>query len=366
MSQTNNNNKTILHAGVDVAKATLQFSLAGRRHQLKNNKQGHVRVLKLLGAAEAAQPGVTFHVVLEASGGYEAALVHFLHEAKRPLSVVQPGRVRHFAKAKNQLAKSDPIDAEMLVEFGQAIQPAPSLAPTPAQKHLNELVRRRAQLVDTRTAELNRAAHYMDKLLCQQSRQLLKLLDKQIAQIERAMTAQIAAEEEMAARVARLQQVPGVGPVVAAVLQAEMPELGTLSDGEAAALAGLAPYTRDSGPYKGTRRILGGRAPARCALYMAALSAVRHDPILRRFYLWLRGAGKKPLVALTAVMRKLIVLLNRMLKNPQFKLSAPVETTSLQQLQRCASARWNKLAQQLDGGAAVCSGARGSEDPNRM
>ena len=322
MSQTNNN-KTILHAGIDVAKATLQLSLAGRHHQLNNNKPAHERILKLLSAAEAAQPGITFHVVLEASGGYEAALVHFLHETKRPLSVVQPGRVRHFAKAKNQLAKSDPIDAEMLVEFGQAIQPAPSLAPTPAQQHLNELVRRRAQLVDTRTGELNRAAHYENKLLRQQNRQLLQVLDSQIAQIERAMATQIAAEQEMAARVARLQQLPGVGAVVAAVLQAEMPELGTLSDGEAAALAGLAPYNCDSGPHKGTRRIRGGRAPVRCALYMAALSAVRHDPILRRFYQRLRGAGKKALVALTAVMRKLVVLLNRMLKNPQFKLRVP-------------------------------------------
>jgi transposase len=355
MSQTNNN-RIILHAGIDVAKATLQLSLAGRTHQLNNNKQGHARILTLLSAAEMAQPRVSFHVVLEASGGYEAALVHFLHEAQRPLSVVQPGRVRHFAKAKNQLAKSDPIDAAMLAEFGQAIQPAPSFAPTPAQKHLNELVRHRAQLVETRTAELNRATHYGDKLLRQQSRQLLKLLDRQIAQIERAMVAQIAQEQEMAARVARLQQVSGVGPVVAAVLQAEIPELGTLSDGEAAALAGLAPYNCDSGPHKGTRRIRGGRAPVRCALYMAALSAVRHDPILRRFYLRLRGTGKKALVALTAVMRKLALLLNRMLKNPHFKLRARDETV---QLQHGGRARWNKLAKQLDGGAAVCFGTRG-------
>lgn len=321
MSQSNNN-KAILYAGIDVAKATLPLSLAGRPHQLNNNKQGHARLLNLLRAAEAAQPGITFHLVLEASGGYEAALVHLLHQAQRPLSVVQPGRVRHYAKAKNWLAKSDPIDAEVLADFGQAVQPAPTLAPSPAQQHLSELVRRRAQLVETRTCELNRATHYRDKLLRQQSGQLLKMLDRQIAQCERAIAVQIAAQPQMAARSARLQKMPGVGAVVAAVLQAEMPELGTLSDGQAAALVGVAPYNCDSGPHKGTRRIRGGRAPVRCALYMAALSAVRHDPILRCFYLRLRGTGKKALVALTAVMRKLAVLLNRMLKNPEFKLSA--------------------------------------------
>ena len=125
----------------------------------------------------------------------------------------------------------------------------------------------------------------------------------------------------MAARAARLQQVPGVGPIVAATLQAHLPELGSLSDGEAAGLTGLAPYNRDSGPWKGTRHIRGGRAPARCALYMAALSAVRHDRILREFYQRLRATGKKPLVALTAAMRKLVVLLNRMLKKPAFTLA---------------------------------------------
>ncbi len=150
---------------------------------------------------------------------------------------------------------------------------------------------------------------------------LRALVALRIGQCERAIAAQIAAEPPMAERAERVQQVPGIGPVVAAVLQAQMPELGTLSDGEAAALAGLAPYNRDSGPHRGVRRIRGGRAPLRCALYMAALSAVRHDRILREFYTRLCAAGKKPLVALTAAMRKLVVLLNRMLRKPQFKLA---------------------------------------------
>jgi len=297
MSQNNNN--PIFYAGIDIAKATLQLRVGGASSSLANDPKGHARILKLLAAAEAARPGYKIHVILEATGGYEAALVEALHGAGLRLSVIQPSRVRHFANAKNKHAKTDPIDAAVLVAFGEAI----------------------AQLLDTRTAELNRAAHYSDKLLRTQSRQLLALLTRQIAQCDRAIALQLAPDQAMKARAQRVQQVPGIGPVVAAVLQAQMPELGSLSEGEAAALAGLAPYNRDSGPWKGTRRIWGGRAPVRCALYMAALSAVRHDAILRDFYARLCAAGKKPLVALTAAMRKLVVLLNHMLRKPNFKLA---------------------------------------------
>jgi transposase len=320
-SMSQNNNNPIFYAGIDIAKATLQLSLGGASSSLANDPKGHARILKLLAAAEAARPGYKIHVILEATGGYEAALVEALHGAGLRLSVIQPSRVRHFANAKNKHAKTDPIDAAVLVAFGEAIQPPPTPPPSAAQTHLVKLVGRRAQLLDTRTAELNRAAHYSDKLLRTQSRQLLALLTRQIAQCDRAIAAQLAADKAMKARAERVQQVPGIGPVVAAVLQAQMPELGSLSEGEAAALAGLAPYNRDSGPWKGTRRIWGGRAPVRCALYMAALSAVRHDAILRDFYTRLCAAGKKPLVALTAAMRKLVVLLNHMLRKPNFKLA---------------------------------------------
>jgi transposase len=325
MSQNNkniNNNKLIFYAGIDVAKATLQLSVNGAGSwSVSNEPKGHARIIKLLAEAEAARPGYKIHVIVEATGGYEAALVEALHGASQRVSVIQPSRVRHFAKAKNKRAKSDPIDASILAEFGEAIQPPPTPPPSAAQTHLVALVSRRAQLLDTRIAELNRSAHYSDQLLRRQSRQLLALLTRQIEQCDRAIAAQLATDREMKARAERVQQVPGIGPVVAAILQAQMPELGTLNDAETAALAGLAPYDRDSGPHKGTRHIWGGRAPVRCALYMAALSAVRHDPVLRDFYARLCAAGKKPLVALTAVMRKLIVLLNHMLAKPTFKLA---------------------------------------------
>jgi transposase len=342
MSQ-NNNFTTTIYAGIDVAKATLELSLSGVCHSVDNDAKGHARILKLLSAAETARLGTKVHLILEATAGYEAALVRALHGAGCALSVIQPSRGRHFAHAKNKRAKTDPIDAGVLAAFGEAIRPQPTAPPSAAQSRLAELVGRRAQLVETRTAELNRAAHYSDKLLCKQSAQLLALLDRQVAACNRAIAAQIEADEMMKARSERLQQVPGVGPVVAAVLQAEMPELGTLSEREAAALAGLAPYSCDSGPHKGTRRVWGGRAPVRCILYMAAMSAVRHDPILRVFHAKLLAAGKKPMLALTAVMRKLVVLLNRMLKNPQFKLTG-AEDISSAQIAPGERLRLNKLA----------------------
>ena len=154
-----------------------------------------------------------------------------------------------------------------------------------------------------------------------QARQFQRTLEKQIAQCDEAITTLIAEDAGLACKARRLEAIVGVGPVVAATVLAEMPELGKLNPQTAAALAGVAPYNRDSGALQGVRHISGGRRPARCALYMAALSAVRHDRILKEFYLRLRAAGKKPLVALTACMRKLIVLMNHLLKNDKFELA---------------------------------------------
>jgi transposase len=312
------NNHPILYVGIDIAKATFQLHLDGRLQNLPNTRAGHATCGQRLAAAAA--PGRTVHVILEATGGYEAALCAALHAAGCRLSIIQPARVRHFARARANHAKTDPIDAAVLSAFGAALEPAPTPPPSPAQSRLAALVARRAQLVEMRTAETLRAAHAGDPLARRQIRAHLALLDRQIAQCDREIAAQIAADTAMKARAERVRQVCGVGPVIAAVLQADMPELGTLATGEAASLAGLAPYNRDSGTHQGVRFIRGGRAGVRCALYLAAMSAIRHDPILREFYRRLRAAGKRKMVALTAVMRKLIELLNRMLKNPAFAL----------------------------------------------
>lgn len=310
MSQNNNT----IYAGLDIAKDSLALDFQGRTTDFSNDARGHSRLVRIFKKAQ------NVHVVLEATGGYEQAVVSALHQAGLAVSVVQPCRVRAFARAKGLRAKTDPIDAAVLRAFGQAIEPQATLPPSPQQRRLGELVTRRRQLVEMASAEANHAPHYLDPLTRRQAAAHLRTLRTQIARCEKAIAELIASDQELSARSARLQQVPGVAQVTAATLLAEMPELGTLDEGSAAALAGVAPYNRDSGPFAGTRRIAGGRAPVRCALYMASLSAVRHDPILRAFHARLVAAGKKPKVALTAVMRKLIILLNRMLKNPDFEL----------------------------------------------
>jgi transposase len=309
------NNTSILHVGLDVAKFSLQLHLAGRFHSLANDPKGHAQILKLL----RSQPGA--HVVCEATGGYEQLVVRALQAADLPVSIVEAGRVRYFARAQGQRAKTDPIDSAVLTSYGTTFQPAPTPAISARQQRLADVSQRRRQLIQTRTAEHNRAEHYTDPLCVRQARQFQKTLEKQINQCDQAITVLIAEDAGLAQKASRLQTIAGVGPVVAATVLAELPELGKLNPRTVAALAGVAPYNRDSGKLTGIRHIRGGRRPVRCALYMATLSAVRHDRILKEFYTRLRAAGKKPLVALTACMRKLIVLMNHLLKNEKFQLA---------------------------------------------
>jgi transposase len=309
------NNPVILYVGLDVAKLSLQLHLAGRFYSLPNDRKGHAQLLKLL----RSQPSV--HVICEATGGYEQAIVRALQAADTPVSIVEAGRVRHFARAQGQRAKTDPIDAAILTDYGRTFKPLAAPGVSSQQQRLADLSQRRRQLIHTLTAERNRAEHYTDPLCVSQSRRLQKTLEKQIEQCDQAITTLIAEDAVLAQKAKRLDAIPGVGPVIAATVLAEMPELGKLNPQTAAALAGVAPYNSDSGAQKGVRHISGGRGAVRCALYMASLSAVRHDRVLKEFYLRLRAAGKKPLVALTACMRKLVVLMNHLLKNDDFQLA---------------------------------------------
>ena len=309
------NNPPILYVGLDVAKASLQLDLAGQPHALTNDAKGHAQLLKRL------RPQPFAHVVCEATGGYEQPVVRLLQTAGVAVSIVEAGRVRHFAKAKGLRAKTDPIDATTLSAYGRTFQPATTTAPTATQTRLAALSTRRLQLIDTLVAETNRAAHYTEPLCVRQARQLRRTLEQQIASCDTAIAELIAADATLKAQAERLDAIPGVGAITAATVLAELPELGKISDHAAAALVGVAPYNRDSGEHTGTRHIAGGRKEVRCALYMAALSAVKHDAVLKAFYTRLRTAGKKPKVALVAVMRKLVVLCNRLLKNPNFQLA---------------------------------------------
>jgi transposase len=313
------NNTPILYTGLDVAKLSLELHLADKSRTLANDAKGHAQLLKLLRSHPEA------HVVCEATGGYEQAVVRVLQAAGIPVSIVEAGRVRYFARAQGQRAKTDPIDAAVLSAYGSACEPAPAAPASPKQEQLAQLVQRRRQVIQLLTQERNHGEHYTDVFSRRQNRQLIKLLEKQVVQCDQAIAAAIAQDAQLTHQANRLQAIPGVGFVVAATVLAEMPELGRLNQRTAAALAGVAPYNRDSGAQQGLRCIGGGRRAVRSAIYRAALSAVRHDRILKTFYERLRASGKKPLVALTACMRKLIILMNilmnRLLKNEHFQLA---------------------------------------------
>ena len=309
------NNTPILYVGVDIAKSALELHLAGRCFSVPNDAKGHTQLCKRL----AAHPNC--HLICEASGGYEQALVRRLHAAGIRVSVIEAGRVRYFARAQGQRAKTDPIDAAVLTDYGRTFEPAAAQPPSPQQQQLAQLIQRRQQLTQLLIDERNHAEHYADKFRLRQSRQLVGTLEKQLKQCDEAVASLLEADAALAHKAQRLQAIPGVGPVVAATVLAQLPELGQLNNQTAAALAGVAPYNRDSGDQKRLRSIAGGRRAVRMALYMATLSAVRYDRILKEFYQRLLAAGKKPLVALIACMRKLVILMNRLLKNDNFQLA---------------------------------------------
>jgi transposase len=305
-----------VYVGMDIAKATLDLhalSTPPQSRQFANSPTGHralVRWLQGLGSV---------HVVCEASGGYERAVVAALQQAPLAVSVVNPRQARDFARAQGCLAKTDQLDAQVLAEFGQRLQPAATPPPSAAQRQLAELVARRQQVQQLRTAEHNRLEHTTHPAVRRQLQRHLVCLDRQLEQLQSWITELIEAEPPLAQKAARLCEVVGVGLTTAAALLATLPELGTLNRRQAAALVGVAPLNRDSGLHRGHRLIGGGRAAARRALYMAALAAAFANPRFQPFYQRLIAAGKAPKVALVAVMRKLIILLNQLLKNPEFQ-----------------------------------------------
>jgi transposase len=241
-------------------------------------------------------------------------LVTALLEAEYAVAVVNPRQVRDFAKALGILAKTDRLDAAVLARFGQQVQPR-LLEEDPARRaELMQLVARRRQLIELRTMELNRQQQTTARAAQKSIRHLTKLLDKEIDQIEAEIARLLQSDDDWRAKIELLTTTPGVAKVTSATLVAELPELGQLNRQAIAALIGLAPFNDDSGQHRGTRRIRGGRASVRHALYMAALSARRCNPVIRAFAQRLAAQGKRPKVIITACMRKLLVILNALLK----------------------------------------------------
>jgi len=261
------------------------------------------------------------HVICEATGGCERKGVAALQEKNISVSVINPRQVRDFARAQGRLAKTDQIDAKVLADFGRAMSPEPMKAQSAAQTALAELVKYREQLKAQILSIENQARHLELSALIKLSKGSIKHIEKALNTVEKLIKEQLETEAPLKETVERLAQVKGVGHVTATTMVGLMPELGTLTRQEAAAIAGLAPYNRDSGPHRGKRSISGGRSKVRRALYMSALVASRHNPILRAFYGRLIIAGKPPKLALTAVMRKLIVLFNHLLKKPSFSIA---------------------------------------------
>jgi transposase len=254
-------------------------------------------------------------VVFEASGGYERQLMAALDAAGVAYARVNPRQAREFARASGRLAKTDRVDAAVLAEMGGALALRPTPPADPAEARLAELVARRDDLVGMRRGETQRLGQAHDPFLRRQIAALLRVLHAQIKRLEAAIAAHLEARPALAARAERLQGVPGIGPVLAAGLVARLPELGRLDRRAIASLAGLAPHACDSGIMRGRRRIWGGRAEVRRILYLAAFIASRYDPRLKAFRARLQNAGKPFKLAITACARKLITILNAMLRD---------------------------------------------------
>jgi len=299
------------HLGIDVAKDS--FELASRPvglHQaLPNTPDGWRKLLECLQSHTIAL------IVLEATGGYERGLAAELLTAGYRVVVVNPRQVRDFARGVGQLAKTDPIDADILAYFAQVVQPKPRPAPSAQHADLAELVRRRRQLSALRTAESNRLPMARQALVRKSLQQSLRMLEKQIDQLDHEIHGRIRSDDPFRRKDDILRSAPGVGPQTSAMLLSHLPELGQLNRQQIAALVGVAPWDVRSGKYVGKARIWGGRKDVRSVLYMATLSAMNHNPIIRSFADHLRSKGKAFKVVITACMRKLLVILNSMLRN---------------------------------------------------
>jgi transposase len=299
-----------LFVGVDVAKAQLDIAVrpTGERWVVANDDAG---IATLVARLQAVQPTL---IVFEATGGYQRAVVAALAATGLPVAVINPRQARDFAKATGQLAKTDALDARALAHFAEAVRPTPRPLPDAQADELRALLARRRQLVVMRTAEQNRLGNAPPRLQADIQAHIT-WLNTRLTALDDDLDTTLRASPVWREREELLRSVPGIGPVCARTLLLDLPELGTLSRQRLAALVGVAPLNRDSGILRGSRTIWGGRAPVRATLYMSTLVAVRYNPVLKAFYDRLRAAGKVAKVALTACMRKLLTILNAMVKH---------------------------------------------------
>jgi transposase len=295
--------------GIDVCKSRLEVAVRpdNTRWTVSNEEKG---IVDLAGRLRDLKPTM---VVLEATGGLQAALVAVLGEAKLPVVVVNPRQVRDFAKATGRLAKTDAIDADVIAHFGEAVRPEVRPLKDAEAQELSDLLARRRQLVDMLTAEKNRL-NTASKRIRKDIQAHIAWLEKRLEDVNADLSKSIKQTPVWRQKDEILRSTPSVGPVLSVTLLAGLPELGSLNRREVANLVGVAPLNRDSGQFHGKRCVWGGREDVRSVLYMSTLAAVRCNPVIRAFYQRLTDAGKEHKVALTACMRKLLVILNSMVK----------------------------------------------------
>ena len=300
-----------IFVGIDVAKDRLDVHVrpSDEAFSVARDSEGLSALMQRLG------PLHPYLVVLEATGGFEQTLAAALVSEAMPLAVVNPRQIRDFARATGQLAKTDALDAKAIARFAEAIKPEPRPVPDEQARALGELVARRRQVIEMMIAERNRRRQLSSRRLIKSVDRLLAVLQKELSELEQEVGEGIRGTPAWRERDELLRSVPGIGNVVARTLIADLPELGRLGRKQIAALVGIAPLNRDSGRMHGKRTTWGGRAKVRSALYMAALVASRRNPVLKAFYQRLISFGKPKKLALIAVMRKLLTILNAMVRD---------------------------------------------------
>lgn len=296
--------------GIDVSKQHLDWAIgaSGAVSRTTNTALGVRRLVAGLRGVEAAR------IIVESTGGYERALVEALSQAELPVVLVNPWRVRRFGEGLGVLAKTDPLDARVLALFGERAQPEKRPLPSPRQREMADLVCRRRQLIAMIVAEKSRL-DTASAAVRSDIQTLVKVLERRVMKVDARIDAAINADPGKAADRERLQTAPCVGPGIARTLIVDLPELGSLGRRKIASLVGIAPFARDSGKKTGKRRIRAGRSAPRTALYLAAMNGARFNPVLKRFYTRLIEAGKPPKLALIALARKLLTILNAMLRD---------------------------------------------------
>jgi transposase len=302
--------KSSVNVGVDVGKGTLDICIHEKalHWQEPNTPEGVRALLNRLAHYQVER------LVMEATGRYQLLLAEQAYVREIPVCIVKPLSIRRYAGAIDQLAKTDKIDAQVIAEFAAVIKPRTTPAKSKKLILIKDLLARRRQVMEMRTQELNRL-QIMGKNVAASCKRLLNYLDKEVARLEKLLDEQVEAEDEWAEKKELLKTAPGIGNTMVYTLLADLPELGSMSNKQAAKLVGVAPLNRDSGKVKGKRRIYAGRASVRTTLYMATLSATRCNPVISEFYQRLVAAGKHKKVAITACMRKFIVILNAMLRD---------------------------------------------------